>query len=89
MTRLTYGMNTSNTPTQYTKILKAVKIVNLQTKNCDISFFCSKHRLWVLFKSASLMQYPQSMFISKNEKKKIMYTPVKSWVQGLLIIQAH
>ena len=48
---------------------------NFTTKNWKFSdkkcwyfsYFCSKHRLWVL-------EYPQSMFLIRN--KKIMYTPV-------------
>ena len=41
------------------------------------SYFCSKHRLLVLFRTASTWgskKYPQSMFWA--ELRKIMYTPV-------------
>ena len=46
--------------------------------NCDIFLiFCSKQRLWVHVRTASLRrfyEYLQFMFWGKN--KKIMYTPV-------------
>ena len=32
------------------------------------SYFCSKHRLWVLIRTASANEYPQSMFLSGNVK---------------------
>ena len=47
------------------------------------SYFCSKHRLWVLVRTASPLEpprwggsneYPQSMFLA--EIRKIIYTPV-------------
>ena len=41
------------------------------------SYFCSKHRMWVLVRTASMRssnEYPQSMFWAKI--RKIMYTPV-------------
>ena len=39
---------------------------NFQIKNSDISsYFCSKHRLWVLVGSN---EFPQSMFLNRNKK---------------------
>ena len=38
------------------------------------SYFCSKHRLWVLIRTASTSdsnEYPQSMFFSRNKKNNV------------------
>ena len=41
-------------------------------KNSDIfSYFCSKHRLWVLVRTVSVRRYPQSMFLSRNKKNNL------------------
>ena len=68
-------INYENMPMQYTVIFLALKIENFQLKNFDIfliSYFCSKHRLWVHVRTGS-NEYPQSMFWSKNKKNR--YTP--------------
>ena len=48
------------------------------------SYFCSKHRLLVLVRTAAprwFNEYLQFMFLSRN-KKKIMYTPIKVGFTG-------
>ena len=43
-------------------------------KFCYFSYFCSKHRLWVLVRTASSSgsnEYPQSMFFSRNKKNNV------------------
>ena len=35
------------------------------------SYFCSKHRLWVLVRTSSSNEYPQSMFLSRNKKNNV------------------
>ena len=49
-------------------------------KNSDMfSYFCSKHRLWVLVRTASVRrfyrggsnEYPQFMFLSRNKKNNV------------------
>ena len=42
------------------------------------SYFCSKHRLWILVRTASLTrggynEYPQSMFLSRYIKKNVYF----------------
>ena len=40
-------------------------------KDSDIfSYFCSKHRLWVLVRTTS-NEYPQSMFLSRNKENNV------------------
>ena len=39
-----------------------------------LSYFCSKHRLWVLVRTASTSgsnEYPQSLFLSRNKKNDV------------------
>ena len=55
-----------------------IKKISLQkTENFQImffSYFCSKHRLWVLVRTASarrLYWVPQSMFLSRNKKNNV------------------
>ena len=59
------------------KFFLALKIEHFQLKKFDIFLiFCSKHKLWVLVRTASpggSNEYPQSMFWSKNKKNR--YTP--------------
>ena len=61
-----------NMPMQYTEVFKVVKNGNFHQKNFDIFliFQCSKHRLWVLVRTAS------AHFLSKN-KKNIKKFPLK------------
>ena len=47
-----------NTPMQYTAIFQGCKNDNLQMKKMlYFSYFCSKHRLWVHVRTASLGQF--------------------------------
>ena len=66
-----------NTPIQvYRKIFTSKKTEKLSDKNFDIffSYFCSKHSLWVFVITASTRavsnEYSQTMFLSRNLKKK-------------------
>ena len=78
----------SITKTRLFKCIKnfITKNENFQMKNsvfffvlfCFFSYFCSKHILWVLVRTASRggsNKYPQSMFLSRN--KKINVYPCK------------
>ena len=66
---------------------------NFQIKKTDIfSYFCSKHRLWVLVRTASARrsnEYPQSTFLSRNNvypcKPQFFY--IKVGFKGVSIIQ--
>ena len=54
------------------------------------SYFCSKHRLWVLVKTA--YEYPQSMFLSRNNKNNVFpckpqFYHIKVGFKGVKIIQ--
>ena len=63
----------------YSNILKILppKNENFQMKKFwYFSYFCSKHRLWVLVRTASpsrggSYEYPQSMFSSKNKENNV------------------
>ena len=64
----------------YSNILKILsqKTENFQIKTLIFSYFCSKHRLWVLVTTASQPprrggsnEYPQSMCLSKNKKNNV------------------
>ena len=47
-----------NTPMQYTGIFHCCKNVNFEMKKCDIfSCFCSKHRLLIHVKTASVRRF--------------------------------
>ena len=63
-------MNYDNMPMQYTVIFLGCKNGNFQMKNRYFSYLCSKHRLQVSVRTASLRPI---VFSSKN--KKIMCTP--------------
>ena len=60
-------------------------------KNSDIfSYFCSKHRLWVLVRTASVLTSTHNLCFGA-EVRKIMYTAVnyiKEKFKGVKIIQA-
>ena len=64
-----------NTPIQIYRKFDIQKTENFQIKDSDIfSYFCSKHRLWVLVRTASRggsKEYPQSMFLSTNKKYNV------------------
>ena len=49
--------------------------MNFQLKKLSyLSYFCSKHRFWVLIRTAQQggsNEYPQSMFLSKNKKNSV------------------
>ena len=49
--------------------LQKLKISN-KTKPLIFSYFCSKHRLWVLVRTGS-NEYPQFMFLSRNMKNNV------------------
>ena len=61
----------------YSNILKILqpKQENFQIKKfLYFSYFCSKHRLWVLVRTAlpsGSNKYPQSMFLSRNKKNNV------------------
>ena len=62
----------------YSNTLKTLppKNENFQIKNSDIFlYFCSKHRLWVLVRTAvqrgGSNEYPQSMYLSRNKKNNV------------------
>ena len=62
----------------YSNILKiSPQKLEVFHKNSDIfSYFCSKHGLWVLVRTASPRrggsnEYPQSMFLSRNKKNNV------------------
>ena len=67
-----------NTPMQYTAILYGCENDNFQLIFCDyLSYFCSKHILWVHVRTASLRRFERVPTIYVLEQnKKIMYTPV-------------
>ena len=45
-------------PLLYTAIFSTLKIDNLQMKKCDIfSYYCSKHKLWVHVRAATLCRF--------------------------------
>ena len=56
-----------NTPIQIYRKFHLKKLKKIQIKKSDIfSYFCSKHRLWVLVRTASSRRfYPQSIFEQK------------------------
>ena len=47
------------------------KTENFQIKIGYFSYFCSKHRLWVLVMRGGSNEYPQSMFLSRSKKNNI------------------
>ena len=61
-------------PITKTRLFKCIEIFTttnwkFSDKNSDIFHMCSKHRLWVLVRTAS----PQSMLLSRNKKKNNVY----------------
>ena len=79
----------------YSNILKISppKTENFQIKILIFFILLSKHRLWVLVRTASANQYPQSMFLSKNKENnvypcKLQFSYVKVGFKGVNIIQA-
>ena len=81
----------------YSNILKISppKTENFQRKNSDIfSYFCSKHRLWVLVRTASARryEYSHSMFLSRNKKHNLCFRAeirnyIKMGFKGVKIIR--
>ena len=56
------------------KKISPPKTENFQIKNWYFSYFCSKHRLCVLVRTASgggFNEYPHSMFSSRNKKNNV------------------
>ena len=54
----TLRVHYENTPMQIYRKFHLQKIENFQIKNSDIfSYFCSKHRLWVLVRTASARRF--------------------------------
>ena len=61
-----------NTPIQIYRKFHLQKTENFQIKNLIFfSYFCSKHGLWVLVRTAS--RDPQSTFLSRNMKNKVYH----------------
>ena len=74
------------------------KTENFQVKNWYFSYFCSKHRLWVLVRTSlepprrgGSNEYPQSMFLSRNKKNNVypckpQFYYIKMGFKGVKII---
>ena len=88
-----------NMPSQiYWKFYHQKKKKNQIKKFWYFSYYCSKHRLWVLVRTASPRrggsnEYPQSMFLSRNKKNNVypckpQYYNIKVGFKGVKIIQA-
>ena len=63
-----------------TRLCKYIENFTAKTRKCSgkklwyFSYFCSKHRLWVLVRTASarrFKEYPQSMFLNGNKKDNV------------------
>ena len=60
-----------NLSMQYTEIFLAFKIENFQLKNFDIfSYFCSKHRLWVLVRKVQVGKDQEKAQSEKDSHSK-------------------